>query len=93
MALKGVSSCSSDDRAARSERFNNKILNGGCYEDDDTTRCFSGIDGTDEDFTPGRCRRARADNVFQYIGFLCAAVAIVLTFLIRRRGGTPAAYV
>ena len=93
VSLKGISSCSSDSLLAQSERSRNKILNGGCFDDDGTTRCNWGIDGTDEDFTPGRCKRARADNVFQYIGFLCTGIAVIITYLIRRRDGRSGAYV
>lgn len=94
MALKGVSSCTSDDTADYSERFHNKILNGGCYkDDDDRTFCSVGDFDAGEDLTPGRCKRARAGNVFQYIGFLCTGIALIITYLVRRRGGSSAAYV
>ncbi|RYO83695.1 hypothetical protein DL766_007676 [Monosporascus sp. MC13-8B] len=88
LALKSVSSCSADDPLSFTQRFENRVLNGGCEEIDGRPWCYSGDGDSGEDFTPGRCKRARADNVFEYFGFILAIAVIVITYLAHRRGGT-----
>lgn len=68
------------------ERSQNKILNGGCEELDGKQYCDWG--NSSEDFTPGRCKHARSDNVFEYVGFVFAIGIILITYLVRRRGGS-----
>jgi hypothetical protein len=90
VALKSVSSCTDKGAFATSERFDNKILNGGCITSSDgVPYCYVG-DGTFEDGWPqtiGRCQRAEADYVFEFIGFIFSLGLIVLGFLAYRRGG------
>ncbi|RYP75480.1 hypothetical protein DL771_002365 [Monosporascus sp. 5C6A] len=93
VALKSVSSCSAGDPLSVTQRFENRVLNGGCEEIDGRLRCYSGNGDSGEDYTPGRCKRARADSVFEYFGFILAITVIVITYLVHRRGGTTSTYV
>ncbi|KAK7756139.1 hypothetical protein SLS62_001731 [Diatrype stigma] len=86
LALKSVSSCSPDNEQATAERFYNKILNGGCEEIDGIQYCYVGGGDPNEDLTPGRCKRARSDNVFEYVGFVFAIGIIVITYLFEVEG-------
>ncbi|KAI0015000.1 marvel domain-containing protein [Xylariomycetidae sp. FL0641] len=88
IALKSVSSCTSKSDEALSERFFNKILNGGCREKGGETFCFAGRDDDHPaSYTTGRCQRAQADYVFQYLGFIFGLAAIATTFYLHKRGG------
>lgn len=70
-------------------RIGNKVLNGGCARDEDGNVVCAWADGT-QDFTIGRCKRARVDSVFEYVGFIFAIGIIVITYLVRRRSGSTA---
>ncbi|RYP52123.1 hypothetical protein DL768_002673 [Monosporascus sp. mg162] len=93
VALKSVSSCSADDPLSFTQRFENRVLNGGCEEIDGRPWCYSGDRDSGEDFTMDRCKRARADNVFEYFGFILAIAIMIVTYLGHRRGGTTSTYV
>ncbi|RYP41015.1 hypothetical protein DL767_001331 [Monosporascus sp. MG133] len=93
VALKSVSSCTADDPLSLAQRFENRVLNGGCEEIDGRQWCYSGDEDSGEDFTTGRCKCARADNVFEYFGFVLTIAIIVIAYLGHRRGGTTSTYV
>ncbi|KAI1161013.1 marvel domain-containing protein [Nemania serpens] len=89
VALKPVSSCTSSSDIAQTQRFKNKLLNGGCRTIKDVQYCHAGPD--DEHFaayTPGRCQEVQADYVFGYIAFVLGVASIVITLLSNRRGKT-----
>ncbi|KAF2998754.1 hypothetical protein E8E14_004303 [Neopestalotiopsis sp. 37M] len=93
LALKSVTSCTSKDISGELTRFANKILNGGCIKNDDgEPYCYVG-DRSDSDNVHypdlvGRCQRAQADYVFEFLGFVVGLALVALGFLAWRRGGT-----
>jgi hypothetical protein len=93
LALKSVTSCTSKDISGELTRFANKILNGGCIKNDDgEPYCYVG-DRSDSDNIHypdlvGRCQRAQADYVFEFLGFVVGLALVALGFLAWRRGGT-----
>ncbi|KAI1121127.1 marvel domain-containing protein [Nemania abortiva] len=94
VALKSVSSCTSSSNEARLERFNNKLLNGGCRKVKDGMFCPNAGSDTDkhfESYTPGRCQQVQADYVFGYVAFVFGVASIVITLISQRRGGTTTA--
>ncbi|RYP10710.1 hypothetical protein DL764_000500 [Monosporascus ibericus] len=93
VALKSVPSCSADDPLSFALRSENRVLNGGCEQIDGRLWCYSGDGNSGEDFTPGRCKRARADNVFEYFGFILTIAITVIAYLGHRRRGTTTTYV
>ncbi|KAI4596706.1 hypothetical protein KJ359_005048 [Pestalotiopsis sp. 9143b] len=91
LAMKSVKSCTATDNASDAARFNNKILNGGCVTDDNGNPwCYVGraenSDGVHPDLI-GRCQRAQADYVFEFLGFVVGLGLVALSFLAYRRGG------
>ncbi|KAI0129115.1 marvel domain-containing protein [Xylariales sp. AK1849] len=95
VALKGVSSCTSNDDYAVLTRFENKLLNGGCVTDNDgkVVGCFAGDDDR-ASLTIGRCQRVQADYVFEYLGFIFGIAIIALGWMVHKRGGNSSrAYV
>ncbi|KAI2470367.1 marvel domain-containing protein [Annulohypoxylon bovei var. microspora] len=91
VALKPVSSCTSDDDATRYQRLTNKLLTGGCQDVAGDTVC-PGI--STEDVLKGRCQRVQADYVFEYLAFIFGVAIIGLSFVLHRSGGSrTAAYV
>ncbi|KAI1085492.1 marvel domain-containing protein [Whalleya microplaca] len=90
IALKPVTSCTAGDDLNRFHRAQNKLLTGGCQEVANHNVC-PGF--TDEGQLSSRCQRVQADYVFQYLAFIFGISIVALTFFIRKRGGTSAAYV
>jgi len=91
IALKPVSSCTSRSDVARTERFNNKLLNGGCITSKDGPYCYAGSANDPKHFdsyTTGRCQQVQADYVFGYIAFICGVASVVLNLLTLKRGGS-----
>ena len=93
MALKDVS-CTDDSVVAQTNRFLNKILNGGCeYTDGQPSFCYTGGDPFDTSFKSqndslkNRCTRSQADFAFEFIAFAFCLGALALTFLSRRSSG------
>lgn len=84
LALKGVSSCTDNSVTAIKERFENKILNGGCIGD----YCYIGGTGDDDysDLTR-RCQRAQADYVFEFLGLVLGLALVTLGWMLHKRGG------
>lgn len=96
MALKPVSSCTSTSAIVRSERFENKLLNGGCKTIKGIKYCHAGSgDGEQADsYTTGRCQQVQADYVFGYVAFVFGVASVVISLLTQRRGvSTTATYV
>ncbi|KAI8966261.1 marvel domain-containing protein [Daldinia sp. FL1419] len=90
VALKSVTSCTSDDDFIKYERANNKLLDGGCPVDTDVF-CR---DMPKPDDLKGRCQRVQADYVFEYLAFVFGVAIIALTFFLNRgKGSRSAAYV
>lgn len=91
IALKSVTSCVSNDDVNRALRFENKLLNGGCYGDGVETVCGVGS----EDALVSRCQRIQADYVFEFLGFIFGLAVIALGWMLHKRGGrgSSAAYV
>ncbi|KAK9781769.1 putative MARVEL domain-containing protein [Seiridium cardinale] len=88
IAMKSVSSCTDKSAKVASERFNNKIINGGCVVDDGVTYCYGGDQEDAFPLTIGRCQRAQADYVMEFIAFIFGLGLIVLGWLAHKRGGT-----
>ncbi|KAI1187060.1 marvel domain-containing protein [Nemania serpens] len=89
IALRPVSSCTSSSDIAQAQRFNNKLLNGGCERVKGELFCHAGPDNEHfAAYTPGRCQKVQADYVFGYIAFVLGVASIVITLLSNRRGGT-----
>ncbi|KAI1344205.1 marvel domain-containing protein [Xylariaceae sp. FL0016] len=86
IALKPVDSCTS--LASADERFNNKLLNGGCVGSGAKKSCYA-----DDDQTQSSCQKVRADYVFEYLAFAFGVAMIATTFFLRRRGSSSTAYV
>ncbi|KAI1263965.1 marvel domain-containing protein [Xylariaceae sp. FL1019] len=96
IALKNVSSCTSNSNEARGERYANKLLNGGCRKTKDGPDCPNVGGSTQKDigkYTGPRCQKVQADYVFGYLGFLLGAASVLMTFLAHRRGGATHASV
>lgn len=92
MALKPVSSCTDMSELGIYRKFHNKLLNGGCEDTAAGKYCWAGRD--DGKDLPGRCQRVQADYVFEYLAFIFGLAAVVLGFLLHRKGGTSSrAYV
>ncbi|KAI1420876.1 hypothetical protein F5Y12DRAFT_719095 [Xylaria sp. FL1777] len=93
VALKNVSSCTATDDVSEYNRITNIILSGGCVTVAKGQACLyaTGLDG--KDLTIGRCQMARADYVFEYVGFIFGFAMIGIGYLLSRRGrgGTPTA--
>ncbi|KAI1491009.1 hypothetical protein F5X96DRAFT_633375 [Biscogniauxia mediterranea] len=89
VALKPVSSCTSSDVTQRLLRYNNKLLNGGCWHNDGLVcpNAGSGSGNSYDSYTSGRCQMTQADYVFEYLGFLFGAAVIVVGFMYHRRNG------
>ncbi|KAI0882041.1 marvel domain-containing protein [Annulohypoxylon maeteangense] len=91
VALKPVPSCTSNDDLARFQRFQNKLLNGGCQDVAGNQIC-PGV--PEESVLNGRCQRVQADYVFEYLAFVFGVAVIGLNFVVNRSGGgRTAAYV
>ncbi|KAI1479552.1 hypothetical protein K445DRAFT_20232 [Daldinia sp. EC12] len=91
IALKPITSCTSDDDDNRLERWNNKLLTGGCKTVGDIDFCPG---RTDEAGLKSRCQRVQADYVFEYLAFAFGVAVIALTFLFNKgRGSRSVAYV
>ncbi|KAI1108946.1 marvel domain-containing protein [Nemania sp. NC0429] len=88
IALKPVSSCTSSSSIAQFERFDNKLLNGGCEGSGEEKTCFA---GPNAEYTSSRCQKVQADYVFGYIAFVFGVASIVITILNNRRAGTTTA--
>ncbi|GAW21686.1 hypothetical protein EKO27_g3110 [Xylaria grammica] len=95
IALKPVSSCTSSSDLAGYQRYNNKLLNGGCehVKGVDQPICPNARSGGGDDYTSGRCQEVQADYVFGYIAFVFGVASVVVMFLSQRRGGTTPTYV
>ncbi|KAI1331109.1 marvel domain-containing protein [Xylariaceae sp. FL0255] len=99
VALKPVSSCTSNSQTARGQRYVNKLLNGGCRHDGDNLVCPNAGKATNsnniDSYTSGRCQMVQADYVFGYIGFVFGVASVFLSYLAHKRGGvsTTATYV
>lgn len=92
LALKPVSSCTDMSTLGRALKWNNKLLNGGCERTDTGLYCYVGRENGKD--LPGRCQRVQADYVFEYLAFIFGLAAVVLGFLLHRKGGTSSrAYV
>ncbi|KAI0477031.1 marvel domain-containing protein [Xylaria cf. heliscus] len=92
VALKPVSSCTSSSDRARSERFVNKLLNGGCtHEKNGDIYCPNSGSKNDakhfDSYTAGRCQQVQADFVFGYVAFVFGVASAILTLLAHRRAG------
>ncbi|KAH8673420.1 marvel domain-containing protein [Xylariales sp. PMI_506] len=87
LALKSVSSCTSTDAVAVAQRFYNSILNGGCVQESDGLYCYAGTQADNFSPTVGRCQRAQADYVFEFLAFLFGLASIGLGFMAYKRGG------
>ncbi|OTB01398.1 hypothetical protein M426DRAFT_14560 [Hypoxylon sp. CI-4A] len=88
VALKSVSSCTSDDNGPQVQRFQNKLLNGGCEDAADVTVCPGLRDQPNLNLLKGRCQRVQADYVFEYLAFVFGVAVIALTFVLTRNGGS-----
>ncbi|ETS85651.1 hypothetical protein PFICI_03676 [Pestalotiopsis fici W106-1] len=91
LALKSVKSCTGKDAVSEVTRFTNKILNGGCTTKNGQLWCYVGSDADNDGIHPdliGRCQRAQADYVFEFLGFIVGLALITLGFLAWRRGGS-----
>ncbi|KAI1848489.1 hypothetical protein JX265_008729 [Neoarthrinium moseri] len=91
VALKGVSSCTNMNNEAARQRYDNKLLNGGCINTDQGPAC-----AVEDDYalTGSRCQRVQADYVFEYLGFIFGVAIIGLGYVLHRKGGsTRASYV
>ncbi|KAI0402720.1 marvel domain-containing protein [Xylaria palmicola] len=93
LALKSVSSCTSTSRQAVSERFLNKLLNGGCRKINGDLYCYAGTDKDPSQYTPSRCQEVQADYVFGYLAFVFGVASVVVTLLRRRSGTATTTYV
>ncbi|KAI1757486.1 marvel domain-containing protein [Xylaria castorea] len=95
LALKSVSSCTSSSDVARSDRFNNKLLNGGCDHVKGGLYCPNAGSSNDakhfDSYTSGRCQQVQADYVFGYIAFVFGVASAVVALLAYKRGGTTTA--
>ncbi|KAH9893674.1 marvel domain-containing protein [Xylariomycetidae sp. FL2044] len=84
VAMKGIASCTSD--YSFGDRYENKIINGGCTEHQGQKLCaVADIKLVDQ--TPGRCQRAQADFSIQYIGCFFVLVMLILGHILARLGG------
>ncbi|KAI1506670.1 marvel domain-containing protein [Biscogniauxia marginata] len=100
IALRDVTSCTATDAYSVERRATNRILSGGYVE-------YDGGDGDGGgfvsyayafgpggvDLTPPRCHTARADCVFEFLGFVLGLSMMVLGHVLARRGGTAGARV
>ncbi|KAI0526390.1 marvel domain-containing protein [Xylaria bambusicola] len=96
VALKPVSSCTSSSARPRSERFANKLLNGGCNKIDNQLYCpnaGSGGGNKVDSYTSGRCQEVQADYVFGYLAAVFGLASIIVTFLTQRRTPSTGTYV
>ncbi|KAI1497741.1 hypothetical protein F5X99DRAFT_395906 [Biscogniauxia marginata] len=94
IALKPVSSCTSNGIVERGQRIENKLLNGGCLESGYCPNAGSDNGNSYDSYTGGRCQRVQADYVFEYLGFLFGVAVVAVTFLLYRRGkGGPQTFV
>ncbi|KAI0181160.1 marvel domain-containing protein [Hypoxylon sp. FL1284] len=84
VALKSVPSCTDKDDFDKYQRFNNKLLNGGCQYVKDQPICPNAYD---DDQLSSLCQRVQADYVFQYLGFIFGVAIIGMTFFLHRSGG------
>ncbi|KAI0430366.1 marvel domain-containing protein [Xylaria sp. FL1042] len=93
IALKPVSSCTSSSQLARNQRYENKLLNGGCkHMKNDVLYCPNAGSGNKADsYTPGRCQEVQADYVFGYLAFVFGVASVIVMLLTQRRGGTTTA--
>ncbi|KAI1337583.1 marvel domain-containing protein [Xylariaceae sp. FL0016] len=87
IALKSVPSCSSNEDYAKAERYENKILNRGCKGSGMSKYCAYG-DSPGTDDTSSRCQMARADYVFEFIGFIFVMAMVAFGYVLNRRGGS-----
>ncbi|KAI1754861.1 hypothetical protein F4782DRAFT_463662 [Xylaria castorea] len=85
VALQSASSCTATDEESQYDRYYNKILNGGCIHTEQGPLCHS-FNSDGKDLTPGRCQTAKADYVFEYVGFIFGIVMVCLGYALNRRG-------
>ncbi|KAI0904079.1 marvel domain-containing protein [Ustulina deusta] len=92
VALKPVPSCTSSSNLARAQRFDNKLLNGGCKEVKGGLYCpNAGTDDKPDSYTSGRCQEVQADYVFGYLAFVFGVASVIVMLLTQKRGGTTTA--
>lgn len=89
--MKSVTSCTAEDDASLASRATNKILNGGCFQDDQGLECPNILAPNGRDLTSGRCKMAQSDYIFEYSGFFFGVSMVCMGYLLYRRGrgGTP----
>jgi hypothetical protein len=92
VAMKGVPNCTDTDEVSIALRYLNKLLNGGCFTENNGNSAGCSIDGN-LSVTIGRCQRIQADYVFEFLGFVFGLGVIALGWVLHRRGGTRASYV
>jgi hypothetical protein len=87
--MKSASNCIGIDLDSVAGRVSNKILNGGCLENGEWA-CDDWYDGKNpsKDPTIGKCKRAEAEFVFEYMGVMISIGLVFLGFVLSRRGGT-----
>ncbi|KAI1781345.1 marvel domain-containing protein [Hypoxylon cercidicola] len=91
LALKSVPSCTDKDDHNAYQRYQNKLLNGGCQDVQNIRVCPN---GQDDNQLSSLCQRVQADYVFQYLAFVFGVAIIGLTFFHHRSGkGSTTAYV
>ncbi|KAK8101281.1 hypothetical protein PG999_011655 [Apiospora kogelbergensis] len=86
LALKSVGSCTNNEDKYQYFRFLNKLLNGGCVDIGNGKQSCGG-GGLTNDALVGRCQRAQADYVFEYIGFIFSVAIIALGWVLHKKGG------
>ncbi|KAK7953409.1 hypothetical protein PG996_014301 [Apiospora saccharicola] len=86
LALKGVDNCTGNGAIGDTQRFLNKLLNGGCANVGDQSYCGVNSDKW-KDQLSSRCQRVQADYVFEYIGFICGVAMIALGWVLHKKGG------
>ncbi|KAI1384791.1 marvel domain-containing protein [Hypoxylon trugodes] len=91
VALKSVPNCTDNDDYNKFQRYQNKLINGGCQDVAGSPVCPG---ARDDNVLKGRCQRVQADYVFEYLAFIFGVGMVGLSFFLNRSGGSrTAAYV
>lgn len=77
MALRGTN-C--DDDSVEGDTWDNLLISGGCYYDDDGTKWCH-----DRRVVKKRCTRATADAAFMFLACIACIVALVSSYITRHR--------
>ncbi|ORY68382.1 marvel domain-containing protein [Pseudomassariella vexata] len=93
LGLKSVSNCTDTSDQALLNKYDNRLVNGGCISRHGDTFCNVAKNEDDTKFSlaVSRCQRLQADYVFEYLGFILGIVMIGLGWMLHKRGGTSRA--